>query len=318
MGSNDPRPLRVFLWIVPRSASTAFTKCMSFVDDTEVWMEPYYMCVMNETFNNPEWGIGIPAADKMRTFIADLNKSEEFIAMKKKEAEKASLYPNVWPQEMFNYPWVKKQLEVDTKDKKYIFIKDQSFAITDRLEYLPDVPTRHTFLIRHPKEVYTSLKHICSSNIESLKTPWDEYHLGNDTPHVPVQDLFKIHRDHWNFVKKNLDPDPIVIDSFDLTSKPEAILSKYFKRLGIPFKDSYLRWEGDPELVYSSWKGSSEAVIVGSQTDALSPAVKSTRFEPPKYPRGTSKPQWKITDELKEYIEDAIPFYEEMYANRLT
>lgn len=115
-----------------------------------------------------------------------------------------------------------------------------------------------------------------------------------------------------------MDPDPIIIDSFDLTSKPEVILPKYFKRLGIPFKDSYLRWEGDPELVYSSWKGSSEAVIVGSQTNALAPAVQSTRFEPPKYPRGTSKPQWKITDELKEYIEDAIPFYEEMYANRLT
>ena len=32
---------RTFLWCVPRSVSTAFAKCLSFINDTEVWFEPY-------------------------------------------------------------------------------------------------------------------------------------------------------------------------------------------------------------------------------------------------------------------------------------
>lgn len=280
-------------------------------------MEPYYTCVMNETVKNPEWGVGIPAMDKMRALIAQFEHHEEFVAMKEKEVEMANKYKNVFQPSDFNYPWLKKQLEIDPKDKKVVFIKDQSFAINDRLEYLPDVPTRHTFLIRHPQEVYTSLKHICTNNVDFLTLPWDEFHLGNDLPYLPIKDLFKIHRDHWKFVKENLDPDTVIIDSFDLTSKPEAILPKYLKNLGIPFKESYLQWEGDPELVFSSWRGSSEAVLTAPQTKVTGRAVESTRFDPPKYPRGTSRPEWKITDELKEYIEGAMPYYEEMYANRL-
>ncbi|KAJ8039901.1 hypothetical protein HOLleu_14052 [Holothuria leucospilota] len=101
MTTNDARPLRVFQWIVPRSGSTAFTKCMSFVDDTEVWMEPYYTCVLNETVKNPEWGVGIPAMDKMRAMIAKFAQREEVTAMTKKEREMASKYKNVFPSSDF-------------------------------------------------------------------------------------------------------------------------------------------------------------------------------------------------------------------------
>lgn len=44
MGNNA---LRVMLWAVPRSASTVFTKFMSFVDDIEVWNEPYMLSFSN-------------------------------------------------------------------------------------------------------------------------------------------------------------------------------------------------------------------------------------------------------------------------------
>ena len=43
MAQNGDRPSnpRVIMWCVPRSVSTAFTKCMSFVDGAEIWLEPY-------------------------------------------------------------------------------------------------------------------------------------------------------------------------------------------------------------------------------------------------------------------------------------
>ena len=35
---------RTILWGVPRSASTAFTLCLSAIDGIEVWFEPSFYC----------------------------------------------------------------------------------------------------------------------------------------------------------------------------------------------------------------------------------------------------------------------------------
>ena len=32
---------RTFLWCVPRVTSTALTKCLSFIEEIDVWFEPY-------------------------------------------------------------------------------------------------------------------------------------------------------------------------------------------------------------------------------------------------------------------------------------
>lgn len=52
--SKDQQQL-IFLWIVPRTCSTVFSKCMTFVDDVQVWMEPYLGCLVNETLYNPSF-----------------------------------------------------------------------------------------------------------------------------------------------------------------------------------------------------------------------------------------------------------------------
>ena len=41
--------LRIMFWAVPRSASTVFAKFMTFVDNVEVWHEPYVLSYLNET-----------------------------------------------------------------------------------------------------------------------------------------------------------------------------------------------------------------------------------------------------------------------------
>ena len=35
---------RNILWCVPRSGSTALTKCLSFIDGIETWFEPFCYC----------------------------------------------------------------------------------------------------------------------------------------------------------------------------------------------------------------------------------------------------------------------------------
>ena len=37
---------RTILWCVPRSASTAFTLCLSGIDDLEIWFEPFCYCFL--------------------------------------------------------------------------------------------------------------------------------------------------------------------------------------------------------------------------------------------------------------------------------
>ncbi|PIK36463.1 hypothetical protein BSL78_26705 [Apostichopus japonicus] len=182
------------------------------------------------------------------------------------------------------------------------------------MEYLPDVPTRHVFLIRHPRNVYPSLKHLFTNKF--LQLPWDETNLIEEYRSLPVKDHFKIHRDLWKKIKNKMDPDVIVIDGHDLVSRPEVILPKFFTELGIPYRESYLKWEADPELVYSSWRGTGLFVFTSSKTVATSRAVESTHFVPPKVPCGSFTADWKLTDELQECIDYSMPFYEEMYEQR--
>ncbi|KAJ8038298.1 hypothetical protein HOLleu_15680 [Holothuria leucospilota] len=321
MGDDrNTKPLRVFLWIVPRVNSTAMTKCLSFMDDTVVWMEPYMTCRLNETMYNPDFKKGDPAAEKMRENFARLNKMEEVITFMTEMDRKAKEHDNIFEQEVFLFPWVKTQLEADEPGKKYIFIKDQACAINEHLESLPEnVPTRHCFLIRHPGEVYPSLKNMAahSSNPLGKPVPWDECHAANELPYLPVEDLFKIQYELWKYVKEHLDPDTIILDGHDLASNPDVMLPKFLEKLGVPYKESYLQWPGDEELVFSSWKGSVQTVIMAAQMIATSRAVQSTQFDPPRNKRGFSKPEWKITDELKQFVEKSLPYYEEMFANRL-
>ncbi|KAJ8047205.1 hypothetical protein HOLleu_06146 [Holothuria leucospilota] len=272
-GQNSDRPLRVFLWMVPRTHSTVFMKCLSFVDGAEVWMEPYSACHFNLTIYNPDWGKGVPAVERVKAELEKGTSRKEYEALKKLESEKANKYTNLWPQDTFNYPWLKEQLSVDPKDKKFIFIKEESFTIKDHMEYLPDVPTRHVFVIRHPQEVYTSLKNslLHQYRPNSVQFCWDDFHIGDTVLYLPIKDLFKIHHDNWKCMKENLENDPVIIDGFDLTSRPEVILPKFFEKIGIPYKESYLQWSGDPEVVYSTWNGPSCIVIDPRRTQLFEP-----------------------------------------------
>lgn len=90
----------------------------------------------------------------------------------------------------FSYSWVKKQLEMPDNEKNFVFIKDQSFAIADHLDSLPKVSSLHTFLIRHPHEMYCSFQELVRRRVDlNDLIPWEECRLDNQTPLFSQQRL---------------------------------------------------------------------------------------------------------------------------------
>ena len=116
-----------------------------------------------------------------------------------------------------------------------------------------------------------------------------------------------------SYVKENLDPNPVIIDSDDVLSDPAHMLSKYCSALGVPYSDSMLRWDGDPKHADEWWmpfKALHEfqfgRVLFGN---AL-------------FSRGFLKPSQlpsldEVSFDVKECYEFVKPYYEEMYNSRL-
>ncbi|PIK40301.1 hypothetical protein BSL78_22856 [Apostichopus japonicus] len=310
-------PVRVFLWMVPRTCSTVITKCMSFVDDCVVWMEPYCMCHLNETEFNPEFKKDDPDMMKYNERRATLMQSGEIQQLLAQIQQKAALLPNLNDQTNFTHSWVQEQLSQDEPSKKVIFVKDETFAIVSREEFLPKVPFRHTFLIRHPREVFVSFRKMVAETGNFGLIKEEDCDPVRDGPTLPAKEFYKTQLDMLNYVTKNIEPNPIVIDAHDFLSNPKAMLSKYFEMLEIPFKDSFLSWEGDMSHVETKFRGSPMGVVAVAEKDTLKKAFTSTSFKPPKYPRGVVADDVKFTPELEKLIEDAMPYYEEMFSKRL-
>ena len=55
--------VRVKLWCVPRSTSTVFLKCMTYVPDSQVWYEPYLMGYFYSKYGKHRSGIAKIASD---------------------------------------------------------------------------------------------------------------------------------------------------------------------------------------------------------------------------------------------------------------
>ena len=53
---------RTIMWCVPRSGSTALTKCLSFIDGIEVWFEPYAFCRLASDLARERINLEMPRA----------------------------------------------------------------------------------------------------------------------------------------------------------------------------------------------------------------------------------------------------------------
>ncbi|XP_071805511.1 uncharacterized protein [Asterias amurensis] len=110
---------RVFCWSTPRSLSTAFMKCLSTIEGSVAWMEPYGTA---EHFG-PDGLLKPP--------------------------------DEVPPEVDYTHAWVKDKLEEDFQGRQAVIIKDLAYAVMGRLQYLPK-GYRHSFLIRKPMKSFMS------------------------------------------------------------------------------------------------------------------------------------------------------------------
>lgn len=111
-------PVRIFLWMIPRTCSTVITKCMSFVDDCVVWMEPYNMCHLNDTTFNPEFMKDDPDMIKHQALLDQIGQNQEYLSYVAATLQKAATLPNMKEQRLFTYPWLQGQLSNDEANKK--------------------------------------------------------------------------------------------------------------------------------------------------------------------------------------------------------
>lgn len=197
---------------------------------------------------------------------------------------------------------MQQQLEKPTPGKKVIFIKEPSLAIIDRLESLPcNVPCRHSFMIRHPVEMYTSYREMILRRLDQDELGREPFRIDNVVPFIPMKDLFQIQYRLWKYFQKTSDFEPVIIDAHDILTNARDILPKYFEKVGIPFKERYLQWDASDNSIIKKWKGSADFVLLETKTNVYSRAVNSSRFETLKAQRDTIKPR-KETDFRTERI----------------
>ncbi|XP_071504565.1 uncharacterized protein [Diadema antillarum] len=326
MASEDDR-VRVIMWTCPRTISTALTKCLSHIEGIEIWFEPYCFCIMAAMEYRRVYGSELPTAYEGH---------EEAFAKAAQLISKMAVTPEgIIDPKRLAFEGVKSRLE--KSNIKYVFVKDMTLAMAEPKyrRYLPN-GYRHAFLIRRPAPVIASYR---KATIESFIAS------GYLSEESRDERTFDIEKDNFLFdaglfhqqlyeswkhvleacdsanrtVQSNSPDEPRrkrscvpVIDSDDLLSKPDAVLQKFCRVIGLPYSQSLLKWDASPEVAYT-WKAAGDDLLRYNE-HFYRRALRSTQFVPPKA-RDTDEDD--VTEDVRRLCLRAQPFYDEMYACKL-
>lgn len=169
-------------------------------------------------------------------------------------------------------------------NQEKVFIKDFAYSIMHMAddEFL-DV-FHHTFLIRDPQKVITSM-HSRWPDITLAEIGFEELHT-----------LFKR-------LSRRYGTDPVIIDSDDLLQSPEAGMKAYCDAADIPFIAEALNWEQDDQN--PTWNQDDHGFH-----DALK---NSTGLQPQK----RSYPLLETSADMQRLYEVCKPHYDALYDKRL-
>ncbi|XP_072024433.1 uncharacterized protein [Amphiura filiformis] len=294
--NNNNDITRVMLWCMPRSASTSFLKCMTYVPDTLAFFEPYSMChryckdeVIGQTVND----------FKQQYMPADITDNDKLQAI-----EGGYLATEK------GYTWVKEQLEATPLGKKMIFCKDMiGWPIHEHFERLPS-GFQHTFLIRNPYLIFDSLKKAINRG-----SPVDKKLQLDDLPpiYMPTGRYFKEQYDLYRYVKDTLGQIPLVVDTDELLANPAGVMKAYFKAIGVPFSDDYLHWKPGQECMEKLWIVPNELYVLGNLRRWHGVTFESTGFGSPR----KCPDREDLSEDVVHYADSCMEYYEKMYADRL-
>nr|XP_054752540.1 uncharacterized protein LOC129258265 [Lytechinus pictus] len=292
------KQVKVALWGVPRTMSTVFTKCISAIDGIEVYLELYsYSKTANGIFKSAT-GRDLPKKLEGNEAVY-----AEVVEVFKKETNSTLIPKRISCCE------IKRDLE--TTKSRFVFIKEMAF--TDYiLEYLPE-GFKHVFLIREPTKVYTSFrKGLMALGMFNINED-DVDVIRDDKAQIQPMSWYKEQHRFWNYVKENLDPNPIIIDAYDLARNPQGILKRFCEAVGFPYSDDLLLWSPShefPENFVTAGENLFKSFSVMYKT-----AFSSTHFMAPS--EKGPLPRDQLTDDVIQCVEYSNPFYHEMYRERM-
>ncbi|XP_071958672.1 uncharacterized protein [Antedon mediterranea] len=285
------KQVRVMLWSVPRSVSTAFVVCMSNLNDVQIMNEPYIAAYLMgpDIKDKPEYILEL---------MENMNKITSELEVNCNEA---------WESENFTYSAAKDNLEADYTDKKVIFAKDMSYAIADKLNMLPH-GYRHAFLIRNPGKVFPSWKNLLNKFNEGEEVMLE---VGKNNV-IPEDYGFGESLQLYEHLKKTgIEPNPFIIDSDDLLENPESILRQFCAFAGIQYTDKLLSWDGGHDVTMD-WKMSKEMLQWNRVGNFHKHAFESKSF-------GTSTPapsRSELSKDVIHCIDASLPYYNKLYKLR--
>ncbi|XP_072051111.1 uncharacterized protein [Amphiura filiformis] len=289
---------RVMLWCIPRSTSTAFLKCMTYVPNTLAWYEPYITCYIYS-----KYGIH-------RKNVFEFWRKIQGVDIKDNDDHLLDIEGGGYLASQTKYSWLKKQLEAMPAGKKMIFCKDLSWSVDGHYEDMPS-GFQHTFLIRNPFLTFDSWKRVINRGIDDDK----KLQLG-DLPvfYMPKGSFFKEQYNLYKYAKDTLGQNPPIVDTDELLANPVGVMKAYCKAIGVPYSDDYLRWEPGNQCHDKLWiipKEQLYAQHMGNEWHEVT--FKSTCFgSPRKCPDREDLPE-----DVVYYADLCMEYYEEMYANRL-
>ena len=294
---------RVLLWAPPRSLSTVFEKCMSFVEDVQIIHEPY-LCAKQ---SGPE---------KRSGDMNDVTKGfQEMLKQSHADAQHADDIQG-WDDKDCTFQWIKDTLEADYPNKKFVFCKDMITGIVGKFDMIPR-GYRHTFLLRNPTKVVYSMRKLITKVLPP-SVPVEMFRLDQVLQKKGDCDIAKLFfGDMVELIdyldKEGLEKDPIIIDADDLQNHTESILRQYCEAVGFPYSDGLLKWDAGDDIVKKNWL-TSKTLLQGNKTVSFyAAAFASTEFQPPKDPPSTDQ----LTPDVIELASRAMPFYQQLYERRL-
>lgn len=196
---------------------------------------------------------------------------------------------------------VSKDLAGTYDGMNFIFSKDMAYYLDGNFEILLQKGLseyKHSFLIRNPKKAVPSLYR---ASVNTKKTGWDYF----DSEEAGFRQMLQL----YEFVVKEFDTSPVIIDADDVLESPEEMMKKYCEAMGLVYQENMTTWEPGEVPEWDTWDGWHDAVL---KSRGLVQKKKSIN-EPRKLEKKVSFENEEVIDSVNE----SLPCYEILYKKRL-